>query len=328
MSSSSETPTAESPTAESAAADALVSRLSAAETLPDLPEIVDLARAVPPNPPEAVQTQFVGRSYEDAYTEAASFVRIVDEWLIKHTKRGLGARSRVLDFGSGWGRITRLLLTQVPPTSIYAVDVDPQMTALLNTTLPGVNALTVTALPPTVLADASIDSAVAFSVFSHLAPHAHEAWAAEFGRVVAPGGMVFITLMDAVFLSQIREAKEQVAAGTAVPFHVGMAPLFDDIDAAEAAFNAGEAVYSPSGGGGVRTEDFYGWAAMPAPYIDRVWGAAGFEVVEWVRSGVVFGQAMVGLARRPGPGSANPSRRAGRPGLPSRVLRRLRASAG
>jgi hypothetical protein len=212
----------------------------------------------------------------------------------------------------------------VPPTSIYAVDVDPQMTALLNTTLPGVNAMTVTPMPPTVLADASVDSAVAFSVFSHLAPHAHEAWAAEFGRITAPGGMVFITLMDATFLAQIREAKEQVAAGTAVPFHDGMAPLFDDIDATEAAFNAGEAVYSPAGGGGVRTEDFYGWAAMPAPYIERVWGAAGFEVVEWVQSGVIFGQAMVGLVRRPGPVRASQPGAAGKRSL----LGRLRRSAG
>ena len=295
MSSETKTQTSEVDTA------ALVGRLSAAETLPELPEIVDIATTVPPNPPEAVQTQFVGRSYEDAYNEAASFVRIVDEWLTKRTKRGLASRSRVLDFGSGWGRITRMLLTEVAPTSIYAIDVDPQMTALLNTTLPGVNAMTVPAMPPTVLADASIEAAVAFSVFSHLAPHAHEAWANEFGRVLAPGGMVFITVLDAVFLAQIREAKKHVAAGTAVPFHDGMAPLFDDIDATEAAFNAGEAVYSPAGGGGVRTEDFYGWAAMPAPYIDRVWGAAGFEVVEWVQSGVVFGQAMVGLVRRPGP---------------------------
>ncbi len=282
---------------------ALVGRLAAAKSLPGLPDIVDITASAPPNPPENVQAQFAGRSYEDAYNEAATFVYVVDEWLTRHCDRPLSPKSRVLDFGSGWGRITRVLLTLVPPTSLFAVDVDPQMTALLNTTLPGVNALTVTPMPPTVLADASVDAAIAFSVFSHLAPHTHEAWADEFGRVLAPGGMAFITLMDAAFLTQVREAKEQVAAGAAVPFQVGLAPVFDDIDTAETAFNNGEAVYSPSGGGGIRTSDYYGWAAMPPRYIQQVWGAAGFDVVEWVPSGVLFGQAMVGLVRH------QPSRR-------------------
>jgi SAM-dependent methyltransferase len=296
----------------------LVHRLAAADTLPDLPHVVDLAKAAPANPPEAVQTQFVGRSYEEAYDEAASFVRLADEWLEKRRGTGLDSLARVLDFGSGWGRITRMLLAHMSPTSVYAVDVDPQMTALVNLTLPGVNAMTVTKMPPTALADSSIDAAVAFSVFSHLAPAAHEAWATEFGRLVAPGGMVFITLVDATFLSQIREAKELVAAGTGVAFHDGLAPLFDDIDATEAAFNGGQAVYAPSGGGGVRTEDFYGWAAMPRPYIARVWGAAGFDIVEWVPSGVVVSQAIVGLVRR-GKQAAAP---AARGGLLDRVRRR------
>ena len=287
----------------------LVDKLAAAPTLPELPALIDLSVAMPPNPPEEIQTQFVGRSYADAYSEAASFARIVDEWLTKHHGAGLNALSRVLDFGCGWGRITRMLLAHLQPTAIHAADVDPQMTALVNSTLPGVNALTVGTMPPTVLADGSIDAAVAFSVFSHLAPHAHEAWAREFGRIIAPGGMAFITLMDASLLSQVREARQLVAAGTAEPFHHGMAPLFDDIDAAEAAFNGGQVVYAPSGGGGVRTSDFYGWTAAPPPYVSRVWGSAGLDVVEWVPSGVIFGQAMVGLTRRGGaaPAFASPA---------------------
>ena len=125
--------------------------------------------------------------------------------------------NRILDFGSGWGRITRTLLTKVPATKIHAIDVDEQMTALLNTTLPGVNALTIAPEPPTVLGEASIDAAVAFSVFSHLSGPAHEAWAAEFGRIVAPGGVVAITVLDAAFFGQIAGAQAAVAAGEADP---------------------------------------------------------------------------------------------------------------
>ena len=68
----------------------------------------------------------------------------------------------MIDFGSGWGRITRTLLTKTPATNLYALDVDDRMTALLNTTLPGVNAMTVNPMPPTPLATGAFDGVVAF----------------------------------------------------------------------------------------------------------------------------------------------------------------------
>ena len=67
---------------------------------------------------------------------------------------------------------------------------------------------------------------------------------------------------------------------------------------ARAAYHRGEAAYAGTGGGGVRTGDYYGWAAMPPPFMARTWGSAGFEIVEWVPSGVLFPQAMVGLRRQ------------------------------
>jgi hypothetical protein len=307
--------------------DQLVDRLSAADTLPQLPDVIDIATGVPPNPPEDVQTKFVGLAYRDAFNEARSFVKVADEWLTKQRGGGLESAGRVLDFGSGWGRISRMLLAHVQPTSLYAADVDSQMTALVNTTLPGINATTVNPLPPTMLGTGAFDAALAFSVFSHLAPQAHEAWAAEFGRVVAPGGMVFITVLDSVFIEQIRQAKVHVAEGIAESFEAGLATLFDDIDATAAEFAAGRPVYAPRDVDGVRTGDYYGWAAMPERYVTKVWGDAGFDIVQWVRSGVLFPQAMVGLVRRPNASSSNNDPQPvppGRPGM-GQLARRLKA---
>lgn len=278
----------------------IATRLSKAPTIDELPRIIDMSAALPPNPPEAIQTQFVGLSYLDAFNEAGTFVTIVDAWAAKHRQVSLSGTKRVVDFGSGWGRITRMLLTQLPPTAIHALDVDPQMTALVNTTLPGVNTMTVNPMPPTVFGEASVEMALAFSVFSHLAPQAHDAWAAEFGRIVEPGGMVCFTVLDEVFLSQVGAAETAVAKGRADAFSAGLAGLFDDIRATTAAYRKGVPAYAGSGGGGVRTGDYYGWAAIPKSHVTRVWGEAGFEVVEWVRSGVLFPQAMVGMVRRDG----------------------------
>jgi hypothetical protein len=280
------------------AVDEFIHSFARAETLERLPQVVDVRREAPPNPPEIVQAQFVGASYVTAYAEAASFVRVADEWSNKQRGRGLASSGHVIDFGSGWGRISRMLLAHVAPDKLYAVDVDLEMTALVNTTLPGVNALTVQPFPPTVLRDGMADAMLAFSVFSHLSPDAHEAWAAEFGRIVAPSGMVFLTLLDQVFFDQVRGAKDAVEAGSADSFAQSLATCFADLDGARKGYAAGQPAYAGTGGGGVRTGDYYGWAAIPEGFIKRVWGQAGFDIVKWVPSGTLFQQAMVGLVRR------------------------------
>lgn len=279
----------------------VVTRFATADSMDQLPAIIDVRATTPANPPAAIQQKFVGSSYAPAFAEAETFVRAVNEYAEKHTGQSLSSARRVIDFGSGWGRITRMLLLHMPPTKVYALDVDDEMTALVNTTLPGVNAVTVAPMPPTALGDASFDVAVAFSVFSHLSGPAHDAWAAEFGRVIAPGGVVAITVLEDIFFGQVEGAAAAVKAGSADDFAHSLGALFPDVQAARDGFAHGEIQYAPAGGGESRTSDFYGWAAAPPDYVRGVWGAAGFRLVEWVPSGELFGQALVILVRESDP---------------------------
>ena len=282
-----------------------VTTFAQAPSMEILPEVIDIGCDVPLNPPEAIQMKFVGLSFESAYAEAEAFVKVTDEFAARHGCGGLASLDRIVDFGSGWGRITRTLLATVPATKLHALDVDSQMTALLNTTLPGVNALTISPQPPTILGDASVDAVVAFSVFSHLSGPAHEAWAREIGRVVKPGGFIAFTVLDQEFFGQIAGAQAAVSIGKADPFAENLAKTFSDLVAARAGYDAGEIQYAASGGGEVRTGDYYGWAAAPSKYVERVWGPAGFKIVEWVPSGVLFPQALVFMVRRPTEGQAS-----------------------
>jgi len=275
-----------------------VTTFAQAPCLESLPDVIDISSVVPLNPPEAIQLQFVGLSFENAYAEAETFVKVADEFAAKHGRGGFASLERIVDFGSGWGRITRTLLAKVPATKVHALDVDAQMTALVNTTLPGVNALTISPKPPTILGDATVDALVAFSVFSHLSGPAHEAWARDIGRIVAPGGVVAITVLDQGFFDQIASAQTAVKTGEADSFGASLAITFSDLDAARDGYSAGQIQYAPSGGGQVRTGDYYGWAAAPSRYVERVWGAAGFRVVEWVPSGILFPQALVFMVRQ------------------------------
>jgi hypothetical protein len=279
--------------------DELIHSFARAETMPVLPPVVDVLQTPPPNPPESVQAAFVGSSYVTAYAEAASFVGVADQWLDRHRNRRLADAGLVVDFGAGWGRISRLLLVHVRPDALFALDVDLEMTALVGSTLPGVNTMTVAPYPPTVLRDGIADVLLSFSVFSHLSPSAHVAWAREFARLSAPGAMVFLTVLDLAFFEQVQQAKDAVAGGHGDPFSVALAGCLANSAEARRTYENGEPVFAAVGGGGVRSADFYGWAVAPPEFMASAWGAGGFDIVEWVPSGTLFPQAMVGLVKRP-----------------------------
>lgn len=224
-------------------------------------------------------------------------MEVTNQFSTRHCGSGLASLERIVDFGSGWGRISRMLLGRQEAQRIYALDVDRDMTALVNVTLPGINAVTIDPEPPTVLADSSIGGAVAFSVFSHLSGPAHEAWAGEMGRIIAPGGFAAITVLDDAFFGQVARARDEVTSGNADPFTTAIAETFPDLPRVRAGYERGEIQYAAGGEYGARSADSHGWAVAPTGYVERVWRRSGFRVVEWVPSGVLFEQALVFLVR-------------------------------
>ncbi len=284
---------------------AFVQSLSDAETLEALPPVADPVNRAPLNPPQRIQQKFVGSSYQAAYSEAERFVdRAFASWA-----EGDIQTQRVLDFGSGWGRITRMLLRRLRADQIWSSDVDSEMTVLLHSTLPGVNAVTNSPWPPSVFRDETFDAVTAFSVFSHLSEEAHRQWAAEFARVTHPGSKVFITVLEDDFLATVAGAQAAVAAGETAPFTVNLAQVVPDALASHAAAQRGEFVYAGGGADddGPRKRSFYSWAVAPRSWVETVWGEAGFTVMEWVKTGELFDQAMVVLQRRaPEPAAAAP----------------------
>ena len=273
------------------------SHLAVSPVFPYEPRCVNPAVALPWNPSAGVQQKFVGATFDAAYQEAARFVGQAFEWSTSQAVAG-AHDTRVLDFGSGWGRITRLLLSRYEPTELYCLDVDSEMTALIQSTLPGVNAITGNPFPPSVLADASMSLGFAFSVFSHLAETAHASWAREFGRITSPGGLVFITVLDQMFFDQVANCQEAVRNGSADPFTLSLAGLLEDVPTSRDHFASGGFIYGDPGSDGPRTGDFYGWAAAPQAWMETHWGAAGFDILHWIPSGILFKQAMVCLKRR------------------------------
>ncbi|MGF1648517.1 MAG: class I SAM-dependent methyltransferase [Kineosporiaceae bacterium] len=104
--------------------------------------------------------------------------------IVRRLLEPVGAGARVLDVGAGTGKLTRVVATA--GHRVTAVDPDPGMLAELGRAAPGITALVGTgeALP---VLDASVD-AVTVAQAWHWMDHTRAA--AEFARVLRPGGVV------------------------------------------------------------------------------------------------------------------------------------------
>jgi len=102
---------------------------------------------------------------------------------------GFGALSRVLDFGSGHGRLTRSLVQRLEPHRLWACDIYPEAVAWQAETF-GVNGLVSVLDPARFALDLTFDIVFVGSVFSHLPDGLFQRWLERLYRLVAPNGLL------------------------------------------------------------------------------------------------------------------------------------------
>jgi 2-polyprenyl-3-methyl-5-hydroxy-6-metoxy-1,4-benzoquinol methylase len=141
----------------------------------------------------------------------------------------------LLDFGTGWGRISRCFLRDFRRDRMIGIDVNPELIELCKTIFPGPRFIQCNSLPPTKLANESIDFIVGFSVFSHLSEIACQAWAIEFAHLLKGGGMVALTTRSRSFFDWHKKNVVDREAGI---------PIFADYESAKAQYDAGFLVHS------------------------------------------------------------------------------------
>jgi SAM-dependent methyltransferase len=102
---------------------------------------------------------------------------------------------KVLEWGCGPGRLIRhmphLLADRAPV--IVGTDYNPATVIWCKNKLPGIDFELNNVAPPLPFPDNSFDAAYNFSVFTHLSAEMHDAWAAEFLRILKPGGVMITT---------------------------------------------------------------------------------------------------------------------------------------
>jgi len=242
-------------------------------------------------PDEGTQVLFTSQKWEAALDEAFNFFQVTKAACRDHGAP-LTSRTRYLDFGVGWGRITRMFLKDVAPATVHGVDVTPEILEKCKAIMPTGS---YTACAPggrLEFPDGSFDLVTAFSVFSHLSPANGLHWLRELRRVMRPGAIAVLTTLAPSF---VQLCKDVARNPTASDWHKGMAAAvcaaYPDWSRQLDRLPKDEVLYLASGGGfASMAPSDYGWAMVPPDYARKHWGQ-WFEILEYQGNEKAFPQA-------------------------------------
>jgi SAM-dependent methyltransferase len=156
---------------------------------------------LPRMPAPELQQLWNGRSGLALAVQSTSFYRKLRDRYERHSGRPLSG-ARVLDFGCGWGRLTRYLARDAAPGRLYGCDPVPGI--LDAARADGVPAILATSefLPERVPFDEQFDLAFAFSVFTHLSEEAHRHSLRALHRSLRSDGILVVTVRPVAYLRE------------------------------------------------------------------------------------------------------------------------------
>lgn len=147
-----------------------------------------------PVPPEKVMRSYAAEPA--VYLNAGKLQTLMMIDLVRAAGLDLTSSSRILDFGCGAARMTRWLRLLGDGPEYWGVDTHGPGTFWARRALgEWLNIVITTRLPHLPFEDRYFDLLYAGSVFSHIDDLA-EAWLLELRRIVRPGGILYLTVMD------------------------------------------------------------------------------------------------------------------------------------
>jgi len=223
---------------------------------------------LPTMPPEELQVRFTGGHGERTLREAFSFYRIVSQ-------AASPPRPKVaMDFGCGWGRITRFFIKDFPKDKLFGVDPLREVIEASRATNPWATFEEIQLHPPINLPSSSLDLIFAFSVFSHLTEDVHLEWIREFARLLRPGGTLVVTTRERNFIlecARLRDDEPDTLDLLENYATMGARGAFLDTERALSKYDAGEYCCDATGAGDKLPSDAYGETCIPLAYAQRQW---------------------------------------------------------
>jgi SAM-dependent methyltransferase len=161
--------------------------------------------AFPLVPDEATQCHFVGSTLAKNVNEPYRYYEAVKNTYVSRFG-SIDKETKLLDVGSGWGRIIRFFMKDIAPSNLSGCDVSSQSIDICNTCFRGeLNFQLIKTLPPTPYEDNCFDIVEGYSVFTHLSYYAVVLWMDEYFRILKPGGMLAMTIWHPRRFDHIRK---------------------------------------------------------------------------------------------------------------------------
>jgi SAM-dependent methyltransferase len=174
----------------------------------------------PSFPAPDLQRHLQGSSNEIAIRGALAFREHCAQ-VLKANGTAFSHDSVLIDFGSGWGRIARAFMKDVPASNIYAVEpFDFIIEARKANNY--ISFVRSEPLPPLPFRDAFATHLVTWSTFSHFNKQFFDSWLTEFARILRPGGVCFITTLGVHFLEGLKDAHLPKTSGQPVHFWIDL----------------------------------------------------------------------------------------------------------
>jgi len=157
----------------------------------------------PPVPGHDEQARIFGQSVSAAQFEIGGYSTLHTMWAViagTDGRRPPDFRA-ILDWGCGCGRVLRWLAAErAPGQRIAGSDMDPLNVSWCQTHLAGCEVHRNGPHPPLPFADGTFDLVLGHSVITHIPLDVAETWFAELDRVLAPGGIAYLTFQGAYAL--------------------------------------------------------------------------------------------------------------------------------
>lgn len=170
-----------------------------------------IRQLLPSVPEPDLQKLWNGRSGRSLASQSREFYAAVCAAYERYAERPL-ATARVLDFGCGWGRLTRLLARDVGPGRLFGCDpVEGILDVCRSNRVPATLARS-DFRPRSLPFDERFDLAFAFSVFTHLSEPAHEDCLEVLHRALSPGGLLIITVRPPAYLERCQPMHPLIGA--------------------------------------------------------------------------------------------------------------------
>lgn len=222
--------------------------------------------ALPDYPPVAIQTGMHGAtSTEHGLREAFHFYQFIKRHLAKQHMRI--DQITLLDYGSGWGRMNRPFLKDVPTDRIYAFEPDPKFFEIARTLNPFINQLTGGFKPEGALPSDTFDLVFGWSIFSHLSEASALDWLVELARSLKPGGLMLQTTWGLRFLNRLEIEAGELKSGRKIDWYseLCLKAMEFDIEGTRRRYNSGEFVWLRS-----TPKDDYGETFLSAAALKRL----------------------------------------------------------